>query len=281
MKLSSASCLVTGGSRGLGRHIALSLAKAGARLHLVARSKEGLDAVASEVRAQGGEVEVHALDVTDRAAVERLVEGLEAGGGVDVLVNNAGIESVAYLHELPMEEMLHILDVNLTSALVLTRLLLPGMVARRRGHVVSVASLAGKAGPPLAETYAVSKAGLIALTQSLRASYAGRGVSASVVCPGYVHGEGMFADRARAAGGSPPPRLIGTSPPTAVARAVVRAIEEDHPELLVTPTPARLFAALGQLQPRFPGWLVGRLNLRDLYEKQRAEHGRENRVTSL
>jgi short-subunit dehydrogenase len=272
VQLRGSSCLLTGGSRGLGRHIALALAKEGARLHLVARSAEGLAAVAREVEAAGAGAEVHAVDVSDHAAVGRLIAALDRDSGIDVLINNAGIESVAYLHEQPIEEMLRVIEVNLTSALVLTRLVLPGMVARARGHVVNIASLAGKSGPPLAETYAVSKAGLIALAQSLRASYAGRGVSASAVCPGYIRGEGMFADRARAAGDSAPPKVIGTSAPEDVGRAVVRAIVEDVPEILVTPTPARLFAAVGQLQPRFPGWLMRKLNLRSLYEKQRKRH---------
>lgn len=268
LSLSGARCLVTGASRGLGRHIALALAHEGARLHLVARSADGLAAVAREVEALGARCEIHATDVCDRAAISSLVAALEGKGGVDVLVNNAGIETVAYLHEIPMEEMLHILDVNLISTMVLTRLVIPGMVTRKRGHIVNIASLAGKTGPPLAETYATTKAGMIGFTQSLRVSYAGTGVSASVVCPGYIRGEGMFADRTQKVGGAAP-KLVGTSPPEAVGLAVVRAIVRDEPELLVTPTPARLIAALGQLSPRFPGWLIRQLNLRTLYEGQR------------
>ena len=268
LSLKGARCLVTGASRGLGRHIALALAEEGASLHLCARSADGLRKVADEVRGIGADAEAHAVDVADRAAVTALVDALDAAGGVDVLVNNAGIETVDYFHEIPLEEILHILEVNLTATLVLTRLCMPGMVRRGRGHVVNIASLAGKNGPPLAETYATTKAGMIGLTQSLRASYAGTGVSASVICPGYIRGEGMFADRAHKVGGRAP-RLVGTSPPEAVGRAVVRAVLGDEPELLVTPSPARLVHALGQLQPRFQGWLMGRLKLRTLYEKQR------------
>jgi short-subunit dehydrogenase len=260
MNLSAANVLLTGASRGLGRHIALALHATGAQLHLVARSQADLDNVAAECPG----ATTHALDVTDRAALQALTRELP----VDVLVNNAGIELVAYFHELPLDEMQRILDVNLVAALTATRLVLPGMVARGRGHVVNIASLAGKSGPPLAETYAATKAGLIAFTQSLRASYAGTGVSASVVCPGFIRGEGMFADRVARNHGKPP-ALVGSSPPEQVGAAVVRAITKDEPELYVTPTPARLFAAIGALQPRFPGWLLRRLHLRDLYETQR------------
>lgn len=269
LPLRNARCLVTGASRGLGRHIALALANQGSLLHLCARSKEGLEQVAQETRAIGVKTETHAIDVSDRAAVSALCNKLEQDGGIDVLVNNAGIETVGYFHELPAERIEEMLEVNLAASLRLTRALLPGMVGRNHGHVVNIASLAGKTGPPLAETYAVTKAGLIALTQSLRASYAGSGVSSSVICPGYIRGEGMFADRVRGRDDARPPAFIGTSPPEAVGAAVVRAIREDAPELLVTPTPARLFAAVGQLQPRFPGWLVKTLGLRALYEKSR------------
>ncbi len=271
MELHGASCLVTGASRGLGRHIALALAREGATLHLMARSRADLEAVAREVQDLGARAHVHDVDVSDRAATEDLVAALDRAGGIDVLVNNAGIETIAYFHEIPVDTMLRILEVNLSSALLLTRFVLPGMVTRGRGHVVNIASLAGKTGPPLVETYAASKAGLIAFTQSLRVSYAGSGVSASVVCPGYIHDVGLFADRVRSSGGAPP-KIIGTSPPEAVGRAVVRAIVRDEPELHVTPTPARLLAAIGQLQPRFPGWLLRKLDLRSLYEKQRNGH---------
>ena len=266
-QLHGARCLVTGASRGLGRHIAVALGNEGAHLHLCARSADGLESVAREVTDVGGRAEIHAIDVTDRISVAALVHELEHEG-IDVLVNNAGIEKICYFHELPMDAMLAMLEVNLTASLVMTRLVIPGMVARKRGHIVNIASLAGKTGPPLAETYAVTKAGLIAFTQSLRVSYAGTGVSASAVCPGYVRGEGVFADRARRSGVGGP-ALAGTSAPQDVGRAVVRAIERDEPELLVTPTPARLLAALGQLQPRFPGWLLKTMGLRKIYEQQR------------
>ncbi|MEO6951192.1 MAG: SDR family NAD(P)-dependent oxidoreductase [Polyangia bacterium] len=263
--LNGARCLVTGASRGLGRHIARSLAGRGAVLHLLARSKEDLQSVAAEL--SGSTVHIHAIDITDRAAIEALVAELPP---IDVLVNNAGIETISYFHEIPVPELLKILDVNLTSALVLTRLLVPGMVERKHGHIVNIASLAGKTGPPLAETYAVTKAGLIAFTQSLRASYAGTGVSASAVCPGFIRGEGMYADRAARTGGKPP-ALVGSSPPEEVGEAVVRTILHDEPERFVTPTPARLLAAINAVSPRLIGWLGERLQLRAMYEKQ-AEH---------
>jgi short-subunit dehydrogenase len=158
------------------------------------------------------------------------------------------------------------LEVNLIAPMLLTQRVLPGMLARGRGHIVNISSLAGKAGPPHTETYAASKAGLIGFTQSLRASYGTRGVSASVICPGFIAGSGMFADRSRKSGVTAP-RLLGTSRPESVAAAVVRAVRDNAPEILITPGPARVLAAVSQLFPRLPGWVVRKLKLPEMYER--------------
>ncbi len=259
--------LVTGASRGIGRVIAQTLGAAGMRLALVARSAAPLSELAKTLSEAGRPAFAYPVDVTDRSALASLVAQVESDlGSIDVLVNNAGIEVVCPFDELPLAEMDQILATNLVSVMTLTRLCLPGMLARSRGHIVNLASLAGKAGPPLPETYAASKAGLIGFTQSLRVSYEGSGVSASAICPGFVSDAGMFADRARAEGVRAP-RLLGSSTPEAVARAVLRSIRDDVPEILVNPGPARLTAALGQLFPRLPAWLVRRLGLREMYRK--------------
>jgi short-subunit dehydrogenase len=263
--LAGRTALVTGASRGLGRYIARALAKERMDLVLVARSAAGLSALKAELEPSGVTVHTRALDIADRAAFAALLEEAErVSGGIDVLINNAGVETVSPFHELLIDEMDRMLNVNLAAAMAATRLVLPAMLRRRRGQIVNMASLAGKLGPPLVETYAVTKAGLIAFTQSLRASYEGTGVGASVICPGYVSGAGMFADRTRR-DRVRWPRMIGTSSPEAVAEAVVRALKEDAPEILVTPGPARLVAALSQLAPRLPGYFIRRMKLRDLY----------------
>ena len=259
MDLEGKTALVTGASRGLGRVIARALAEEGMTLVLAARSAPEIEGLARDL----GRARAVKADVSRRSDCERLVE---AAGPIDVLVNNAGVETIGRFHELPFDEIQHMLEVNLVASLRLARLVLPGMLARRRGHIVNVASLAGKSGPPLAETYAATKAGLIGFSQSLRASYEGTGVSASAVCPGFVAGEGMFADRQRAFGVKAP-RLLGATTPERVARAVVLAISEDLPEILVTPGPVRLLAAATQLFPRLPGWMIRRLNLREMYER--------------
>ena len=263
MELEGRNVVITGASRGLGRHIARALAAEKAHLVLAARSAGELEATAIDARAAGAEVRIVPTDVARRADLENLVA---AAGEVDVLVNNAGIETPWEFHRIPLEEMERMLHVNLVSAMTLARFLLPGMLERQRGHIVNMASVAGKAGPPLSETYAVTKAGLIGFTQSLRASYYGTGVSASAICPGFITEAGMFADRA-ARDGVTPPRLLGSSTPENVARAVVRAIRRDLPEVLVTPGPARLMAATSQLFPRLPGWIIRRTHLREMYRR--------------
>jgi short-subunit dehydrogenase len=261
------NAIVTGASRGIGPHIARLLAKEGMAIALAARSQGELDRVAAGMTAAGARVIAIAADVADAGQLEHVVRETENQlGSIDVLVNNAGIETVSPFHVLDLGQMRKIIEVNLIGAMTLTRLVLPGMVERDRGWIVNVSSLAGKAGPPLAEAYAASKAGLIGFTQSLRNSYDGTGVHASVICPGFISGEGMFVDRSEPAGVTAP-RAIGTSSPEQVAEAVLRAIRTDVPEILVTPGPGRLIAALSQLFPRIPGWIVRRTHLRDLYQK--------------
>jgi short-subunit dehydrogenase len=265
--LKGRGAIVTGASRGLGRVIARALAQEGMNLVLAARSPAGLDESARELGALGVRVIGMPTDVTSRDALAALVERTEHElGGVDVLVNNAGVEKPCPFDRLPPADLREMLEVNLIAAMTLAQLVLPRMLERGRGHIVNVASLAGKAGPPLSETYAASKAGLIGFSQSLRASYDGTGVGASAICPGYVRESGMFADRARR-DGVRPPRLLGSSPPEKVAQAVVRAIRGDAPEILVTPGPARLLGALTQLFPRLPGWMIRRMRLREMYER--------------
>jgi short-subunit dehydrogenase len=216
-----------------------------------------------------------ACDVADAAGREALVREADAAfGGVHVLVNNAGIESTFSYHRLATEEIERVIAVNLIAPMLLTRLVLPGMLARREGHIVNIASLAGKQGPAFNEPYAASKAGLIGFTQSLRAEYRGTGVSASVVCPGFVREAGMFAD-ARVRVRREPSRILGTTTPRAVADAVVRCIERDLPEALVNPGPTRLLMAILALAPSFGEWFARRAGVTDIFRAWAEDRERE------
>lgn len=245
--------LVTGASRGLGRHIALALARRGANLVLAARSKDGLEAVAEEVReATGVTVWTLTVDLSDRGQAADLVQRAEAvAGQVDVLVNNAGLESAGRPEEASLDELSTMCDVNLLAPMVLTRMVLPGMIERGRGHVVNIASVAGLIGSPYQEPYNATKFGLVGFTKALRmtAQDRGWGVSASAICPGFMADDGMFADM-QSEYSVTAPRAAAALPAEKVGSAVVKAIESDAADVLVMRGPARLLVAASNVVPR-------------------------------
>jgi short-subunit dehydrogenase len=159
---------------------------------------------------------------------------------------------------------------NLEAPLILSRLVLEGMIERGRGHVVMMSSLGGKKGSPYSATYAATKAGLIAWTSGLRIELEGTGVSASVICPGFVSEAGMFAVRTQKA-----PRVLGTSTPEAVVKAVLRAIQRDVGEIIVNPGPVRLMMVFEHLSPGFARWVLEKAGVYDYYRRQ-AEEERQN-----
>ena len=169
------------------------------------------------MRGLGVKVLAVPTNVGRREDLEQLVETtLRESGTIDVLVNNAGIEAFCHFAELPIERIEETIRVNLTSALVLTRLVVPHMLAAGRGHVVNMSSTAGKLGPPFGAVYSTTKAGLIAFTQSFRAEYRKRGISASVICPGFADDGGIY-DRMKAESGRQSPALVGSTTADRVA----------------------------------------------------------------
>ena len=265
--LEGRTALVTGASRGLGRVIAVALAGEGMDVGLAARTREKLEETAGLVRERGARAEVLPADLADRDALARLAA--DAGdrlGGVDLLVNNAGVTRPYPYHRRDDGDVALAVEVNLLAPMLLSRRLLPGMVERGRGHVVNMASLAGKAGPPYEAVYGATKAGLIGFTQSLRREYRGTGVSASVICPGYVTDTGMYADGMEDAGAEAP-ATAGRATPEGVARAVVDAVRSDEPEVLVNSTPVRPLTVLTEASPRLGEWVARRLGLFDSFER--------------
>lgn len=176
--------VITGASRGIGAELARRLAADGARLALVARSRETLSALAAEL---GGEPVV--CDVADPTQIERAAERIEtlAGGAPDVVVNNAGIFSVGAAHKTSVEHFRRTLDVNLVAPFAFVRAFLPGMRARGSGHLVTLGSIADRHIFPGNAAYSASKYGLRALHEVLRAELRGSGVRATLVSPGPVN----------------------------------------------------------------------------------------------
>lgn len=254
--LKDATALVTGASGGIGRHLAAALALRGARLVLSARRVDALDALAADLRDRGAQVAVVSADLADPADVDGLVARAEAAlAPLDVLVNNAGVEIAASYTALSPDELRRITTVNLAAPMALIRQALPGMLARGRGHVVNMASIAGKGPTAYDAPYAASKAALIGLTRSLRAEYRDAPVGFSALCPGFVEQEGMYA-RMRGLG-LKAPRVLTAVPMHDVADAVLSAILQDRPEIVLTRRPLRPLAAAGELRPQLLERTVG------------------------
>jgi short-subunit dehydrogenase len=253
--LASRIALITGGSSGIGLATAEALAQQGMNLVLVARKPEPLERAAQQLRTCGAQVLAIAADVTDLVQLQKLVERvITEFGRIDVLVNCAGTESIRAFHQIEHADIERTIQLNLTATLQLTRVVIPHMLLAGRGHVVSIASVAGKFGPAYATAYAASKAGQIAFTQSLRAEYLASGISASVICPGSTRDAGLY-EQMRTETGFNFPFHLGWTTSTSVAHAVVRAIRRDLPEVVLNTLPLRPLLALGQLFPRFASWL--------------------------
>lgn len=195
--LSGRVALVTGGGKGIGRAIALSLAAAGADVAVSGRSKPELEAAAEQIRSAGRRAEAIVCDVTERTQVDDMFAQLRAGlGDPLILVNNAGIAASAKLSETTDEMWDLIMRVNATAAFYCLKAVLPAMLQAGWGRVVNVASIAARAGAPYIAAYAASKHALLGLTRAAAAEVAVRGITVNAVCPGYVDTE--MTDRSAA-----------------------------------------------------------------------------------
>jgi short-subunit dehydrogenase len=272
-ELKGRTALVTGASGGLGTHIAKRLAREGVDVAVSGRREPELQRVAAELRQMGVRSAAVPADLAEESNIDPLVEGVEAElGAIDLLVNNAGVENVAAFTSYTHEELTSMVDVNLTAPLLLTHRLAPGMLERERGHVVFIASVAGKIGPAFSEPYAATKAGLVGLTQSLRAEYLDAPVGFSVICPGFIAGDGMYARMVQE--GHSSNRMMGETSTEKVSDAVVRAIREDRAELIESGVPLRPLLALAQLAPGLVERVAPRFGVTDLFHRLAVSRGR-------
>jgi short-subunit dehydrogenase len=212
-------------------------------------------------------------DLGDLSQLDPLIERSEAAlGEIDVLVNNAGVETVGTFTAYSREQLTSMVDINLTAPLLLTHRVVPGMLERKRGHVVFISSVGGKVGPAYNEPYAATKAGLIGLNQSLRAEYRHAPVGFSVIIPGLAAGDGMYQRMVDE--GIKFNRLLGETTTEKIADRVVEAIRHDRPEIIETGSPVRPMLALGQISPRLAEWLVERLGASESFRRTAEQRGR-------
>ena len=184
------TALITGASRGIGRATALRLS---ATYHIVAvaRSRSHLDSLASEIQAAGGTCDVRQADLSSPQTIGRSLDGVQA----DVLVNNAGVGYLKPFLELTAEEWHAMVDVNFNALYYVTRAVLPGMIERRRGHIVVIGSIAGRSAFVGGACYGATKHAVMGFSESLMLEVRDKGVKVSVVNPGSVATEFFRGDR--------------------------------------------------------------------------------------
>jgi short-subunit dehydrogenase len=239
MELAGRTALLTGATGGLGRAIAHALAEQGARVALSARKADALEALAAEL--PGEEHRVLPADLAEPGTPEQLAA---EAADVDVLVANAGLPGAGRLIDFAPEQVTRALRVNLEAPMLMAQALSPAMVERGSGHLVFVASLAGKAASPRSSIYNATKFGLRGFALGLRSDLGPKGVGVSLVSPGFIREAGMFAD----AGAKSPPGF-GTGTPEQVGAAVVKAVERDKIEIAVAPIAQRALAHFALASP--------------------------------
>ena len=179
--------LVTGAGRGIGREIALELARAGASVVIINRNLERGSAVLTEIKKARGEGWSLLGDVADRETAENLAEeALKLTGGIDILVNNAGITRDNLFMRMKPEEWEQVLGVNLNGVYYITRSLIRHMVKQRFGRIVNIGSVVGSTGNPGQVNYSTTKAGLIGFTKSLAKELGGRNITVNAISPGFI-----------------------------------------------------------------------------------------------
>ena len=254
MKLNEKTVVVTGASSGIGRAVALELARRGATLFLAARRSPELDSVAALCRAQGVSATPVVTDVGDRDACRKLID---TAGRVDVLINNAGFAIFDPIESARPEELEAMMSTNFFGAVWCTQAVLPQMLARGDGTIVNVASIAGIMGYARMGGYCATKFAMIGFTESLRDEVLGRGVRVAMVCPGTTETEFFVkAERGKMPGAS---RLILGISPERVARVICRTAEDGKYRRILPPV-AALYMRMKELFPRLAHLLMRRVS---------------------
>lgn len=230
-RLDGCSALITGASAGIGREFARQLAGRAASLVLVARRQERLEELRDELTKRNPtlNVRVRVADLSDDRAVIELCDWLERENlMIDLLINNAGLGDIGPFATSELQRVQDMLAVNVTALTLLTRLLLPGMIARKRGAILNVSSTASFLPVAGFAVYAATKAYVTSFSEAIRAELHGTGVTVTSLCPGPVHTEFTQVAARRGAKGDRTPEFVHVSAEE-VARAGLAAIEHDRP----------------------------------------------------
>lgn len=240
--------IVSGASRGIGRAVAVALAKTGVRVVALARSREALAAVTAEAREYAPKSTFAVCDVSVWAEVQAATQhALDRFGRIDIVVNNAGFGSYAPFLDANLQEFHDLMHVNYFGSLHLTRATLPTLLCQRSGHLVFVASVAGRIASPRHTGYCPTKFALVGFAESLAYEVAPSGIGITIVNPGTVDTD--FFSRPSFSDFPKGPRKMMV-PAEDVARATVRAIERNRSEVFV-PRALRLAYMIKVVAPRF------------------------------
>jgi short-subunit dehydrogenase len=243
--------LLSGAASGIGKALALRLAREGADLFLVDIDEAGMAETAAECRAAGVEVVTRRCDLSQPNDVSSAVaEVLHRWNGVDILVNNAGITYYGKTDRMAAEHWEKLLRINLLSHVQFTRELLPTLLERSEAHVLNVCSILGLVGMPKVAAYCTAKFGMVGFSESLRSEFGRQGLGVTALCPGFVR-TNLFTNApldANAEEHKIPPRIITTTP-RRVANAAVKAIYRNRRLVVMEPF-ARFMYALKRFAPR-------------------------------
>ena len=254
--------VITGASGGIGRGVAEQAAARGARLVLAARSADKLEEVARRLSSGGAEVLAVPVDVTSDADRRRLIEtAVGRLGGLDLLINNAGVGSFGHFAESTETVLRQVMEVNFFAPAELTRLAIPHLTKGRRPAVVNVASRSGRRALPAWPEYSASKFALVGLTEALRAELVRFGIDVLLVLPGLTRGE--FSRHLLRHEGRMKIRFDEGMAPDAVAEGLVRALEKNRAETVLG-RDARWMLRVNRFFPRLVNRLMAR-KVRQLY----------------
>lgn len=260
--------LITGASSGIGKALGIAAAKRGAKVLLVARSKDRLDTIVSEIHRQGGEAYPVAADVTSPADRERMFETARRElGGLDVLVNNAGVGAHGHFIDLEPEILRKVMEVNFFAYAENCRLAIPVLSDGEQPLIVNVSSMAGRRGVPAWSEYSASKFAVCGFSEALRAELVRFSIDLLLVVPGLTQtelGPHMLAHKGRL-----PANHEGGLPAEVVAERILDGMERNKHELRIE-RDARLLLFVNWLAPRFVDWRMAKV-VRKLYAKEIAE----------